>query len=57
MEKLKFKANRKDKKMGNSWKAKCVEILNDNGWEIGDIFEVVDGIVVERYLLFPIRLS
>ena len=32
--------------MGNSWKAKCVEILNDNGWKIGDIIEVVDGIVV-----------
>ena len=37
----------KDEKMGNSWKAKCVEILNDNGWKIGDIVEVVDGIVVE----------
>ena len=33
--------------MGNSWKAKCVEILNDNGWKIGDIIEVVDGIVIE----------
>ena len=47
LEKLKFKANRKDEKMGNSWKAKCVEILNDNGWKIGDIIEVVDGIVIE----------
>ena len=33
--------------MENSWKAKCVKIFNDGGWRIGDIFEVVDGVVIE----------